>query len=241
MRYRRSESRTARAGRLRARRDTAHHRGAESDRLSDPAEGTRDRLSSRQPTPVAAQQPPARSVRDSQRGRAGDPRFFLRARISSRGHADPHRRDWRTERAILHGILRRRPRVPRADGTALRRSGGGGIREDLHLWPDISRREVEDSSSPHRVLDDRTGSGVERFERQHATSGGLCLLPRRALPRTPIRRARGDRARHGAARACETAVPPRGVRASHRNPTEEGQRHHLGAGPRRRRRIAARR
>ena len=41
---------------------------------------------------------PAGDRARAQRGRAGDPRFLLRARLSSRRHADPHGRDRRARR-----------------------------------------------------------------------------------------------------------------------------------------------
>ena len=151
----------------------------------------------------------ARDLRDPQRDRAGDSRFLLRARIPARRHADSHRRDRRAQRAVLDRILRRRQRLSRADRPALRRSGGGGVRKDLHVRPDVPRREVEDAPASDRVLDDRAGGRVQRLGRQHAAAGRLRLVPRAARARAARRRAEGARARHRAARAGEGAVPSR--------------------------------
>ena len=81
-------------------------------------------------------------------------------------------------------VLRRGHGVPRADGPAVRRSRGGGVRKDLHVRPDVPRREVEDAPPPHRILDDRARSRVERLGRQHAAAGGFRLVPRAAVSRT---------------------------------------------------------
>ena len=58
-RHRRSARRAARAGRIRDGRDRAHSHRPEPDRLSDSAEGARDRFPARPPALLAAQQPRA--------------------------------------------------------------------------------------------------------------------------------------------------------------------------------------
>ena len=79
----------------------------------------------------------------------------------------------------------------------------GGVREDLHLRPDVPRREVEDAPAPHRVLDDRARGGVERLGRQHAAAGGLRLVPRAARARAS--RARSSRSSSATSRSSSAS------------------------------------
>ena len=61
-RHRRSSRRAARAGRIRDGCDRAHDHRPEPDRLSDPAQGARDRFPARPPALLAAQQPRQRAI-----------------------------------------------------------------------------------------------------------------------------------------------------------------------------------
>src|SRR5207253_363646 len=71
------------------------------------------------------------------RGRPGDPRLLLRAALHPRGYADPQRGDRRARRdAVRHRVFRPRESLPRPNGTAVRRSRGGGARQGLLLRTD---------------------------------------------------------------------------------------------------------
>ena len=133
-------------------------------------------------------------------------------------------------RAVRDRVLRGRERVPRADRAALRRGRGRRVREDLHLRPDLPRREVEDAPPPHRVLDDRARGGVERLGRQHAAAGGVRLVPRAARARAPPGGAEGARARHDASSsACRPPFPRARLHRRGHARAEEGERRPSGA------------
>ena len=179
----------ARAGRLRARRDGSRRSSARARSTTRSSRRSTGSISCSTIGTSGCAAPRQRAIfADPQRDRAGDPRLLLRARLPSRRHADPHRGDRRAQRAVLDRVLRRRQRVPRADRPALRRGRGRGVREDLHVRPDLPRREVEDAPASHRVLDDRAGGGVERLGRQHAAAGGLRVVSRAARASSGARR-----------------------------------------------------
>jgi asparaginyl-tRNA synthetase len=50
------------------------------------------------------------------------------------------------------------------------------------------------AAAPHRVLDDRAGSRICRFSREHAAAGRLSRVPRAARPRAQARGTQGTRA-----------------------------------------------
>ena len=53
--------------------------------------------------------------------------------------------------------------------TTLRREvRSHGFRQDLCLWPDVSRRKIQDAQASDRVLDGRARSGLCRPRGQHA-------------------------------------------------------------------------
>ena len=45
--------------------------------------------------------------------------------------------------------------------------------QDLHVRPDVSRRELEHLAAPGRVLDGRAGNGLLRADRQHGPGRGV--------------------------------------------------------------------
>src|SRR5690606_25131918 len=80
-------------------------------------------------------------------------------------------------------------------------------RQDLLLRSDVSRGEVEDAATPHRVLDGRARGRVERQRREHGAAGAVRQLHRRARTRALPGGAEGARARYLEAGAGEAAVP----------------------------------
>src|SRR6059036_1847028 len=150
-------------------------------RLPDHAERARHRVPVRAPPPVAPEPAPGGDRAGAPRGRPGDPRLLLRAALHPRGYADPHRGDRRARRdAVRHRVFRPRESLPRPNGTAVRRSRGGGARQGLLLRTDVSSGKIEDPAPPDRVLDGRARSGVERLGCQHAAAGGVRFLHRHA-------------------------------------------------------------
>ena len=59
--------------------------------------------------------------------------------------------------------------LPDRERSAGSGSVGAGAVESLHLRSNVSRRELQHLAPRERVLDDRTGDGVLRFERQHGS------------------------------------------------------------------------
>ena len=62
-----------------------------------------------------------------------------------------------TTTSVSRGLLRRAG-FPDAVWAALHRSHGNGAGQGVQLWANVSCREIEDATPPHRVLDGRTGS-----------------------------------------------------------------------------------
>ena len=71
---------------------------------------------------------------------------------------------------------------------ARRRNLRDGAGQDLHVRPDVSRRELEHDAAPGRVLDGRAGGGVLRADGQH---GAGRAVPEADLPRRAGRLRRG--------------------------------------------------
>ena len=92
------------------------------------------------------------------RGRGTVSRHDARPR---RGYQKPRRQD------RLHQGLLRQAGVPHRERAASGRNVRLCSGQDLHLRPDLPRRELEHSAPPRRVLDDRTGNGLLRTHRQH--------------------------------------------------------------------------
>ena len=240
--HRRSARRAARAGRIRDRRDGPHRSSARArSTIRSSRRSTGSTSCSTTGTSGCAAIAQRAIFVDPERDRAGDPRFLLRARLPARRHADPHRGDRRAERTVRDRVLRRGERVPRADRPALWRGGGGGVREDLHLRPDVPRREVEDAPPPHRVLDDRAGGGVERLRRQHAAAGGLRLVSRAA--RASSVAPPSSRSSSATSRSSSSVKPPfhraRTTRTPSRSCRRKGSDDQVGRRSRRGRRSAA--
>ena len=160
-RHRRGQGGQARAGR---RRDPVHGLRAPlpDPGLPDHPQGARHGVPDGAPPPLAALQPPARGAAGAQRGRAGDPRLLLRARLHPHRLADPHRRRLRGDLDAVRDRLLRREGVPLAVRPALPRAGRGGVRQGLLLRPDLPRREVEDPPPPDGVLDGRARGRLPR-------------------------------------------------------------------------------
>ena len=215
----------------------------EPDRLSDPAEGARHRLPARQPALLAAQhRVSARSARSGTRSsrRSTTSSTSAASSASTRRFSPPRSASaagsFRTEYFDEGNAYLAQT------GPAVRRGGRGGVRKDLHLRPDLPRREIEDAPAPHRVLDDRAGGRVERLRRQHAPPGGLRLVPRAARARAPAAELAGARARHRASsrtsRRHSSALDYTDAVAL---VAEEGKRDEVGRRPGRRGRSADRR
>ena len=169
-----------------------------SDEYPDPAQGTRRRVPSGPPPPVAAVEAcSARGCRVRAEVEQGDPRLLLRARFRAHRHAHPDRRDRRVGGDALRDRLLRRAGVSGANGAALRRVRVSGLPQGLLLRADLPGREVEDAPPPDRILDDRARDGLRGFERQHGPAGGVRLLHRGAGARALPARAGGAGTRPG--------------------------------------------
>ena len=135
-----------------------------------------------------------------------DPRLLPGARLPLRPHADHHRQRLRRGGRTVPRHARIDPdKPPKAEGKTdytqdffgkpayLTVSGQLQVEsvrllagQGLHLRPDVPGRELEHPAAPRRVLDDRTGDGVLRPERQHG--------PGRGVPQADHRRRAGSTA-----------------------------------------------
>ena len=154
----------------------------------DHAQGARHGVPHGAPPPLAALQPPARGPAGAQRGRAGDPRLLLRARVHPHRLADPHPRRLRGDLDAVRDRLLRRQGLPLAVRPALPRAGRGGPRQGLLLRPHLPRREVEDPPPPDGVLDGRARGGLPGVRGALRARRGVRRLPRRRACSTARRR-----------------------------------------------------
>src|SRR5688572_2698207 len=224
------------SGRLRAHRDRPRDPGPLA-RLSHLAQGARDPVPLRAPASLAPEPEAGRHRPGPPRGDPGGSRLLRPARLHPCGHSDSHRvHRGGGRRAVRHRLLRPGQGLPGPDRPALRGGRGGGAGQDLLLRPHLPGREIEDPAPPDRVLDGRARSGLQRLRRQHAAPGRLRELPGGPGPGTRRRAAQGAGARHRATGEGGAPVSPDQLhrRGDPAQPARE--RHHLGTGPRRRRR-----
>ena len=220
-------------------RAARHERG-----LPDHPQRAWDDVPVRASTPVAPDPAAGRDRAGPPRGRAGDPRLLLPARLHPRRHADPDRGDRRGGgQPVRDRLLRPGQGVPRADGPALRarRPRRRSARSTA------SARRSAPRSRRRAAISPSSGWSSPRWRSTIPTPTCGCrktfvsyIVARGA--RTPQGGAEGAGAGHGAARArCVAPFP----RISYTDAVARAQRarlrHQVGRRPRRRRRDAARR
>ena len=150
----------ARAGRLRSGRIDAGG-SRRIARLSNHAEGTRRRLPPRPAPPLDPQPAAGRDPAGAARGRRRHSGLPQRSWVHPGGYAHLHAgRLRRYHYPVRRAVLRPRDGVSHSERSALQRSQRHGAGAGLLLRTDVSRREVEDTTPPDRVLDGRAGDGL---------------------------------------------------------------------------------
>ena len=68
--------------------------------------------------------------------------------------------------------------------------------KSVFVWANVSRGEIEDAASPHRILDGRARNCLCGTRRPDGSGRGIDQLRREALPRSAARGPAGNRPRH---------------------------------------------
>ena len=84
--------------------------------------------------------------------------FFDEQRLHAHRSADPHSGGLRRHEHAFSRRLFRRASLPHAIRPALHRSDGDGAGQSVFVRSNVSRGEIEDAASPHRILDGRAGN-----------------------------------------------------------------------------------
>ena len=138
----------------------------ESDALSHHAQRARHRLPDGASPSLGALAAPGGDSARARRNHQSRPRLFRRARLHADRPSHHHSRGLRRHQHAVPRRLLRRAGIPHAVGPALCRSNRDGAGQGLFLWPHVSRGEIEDSPSSHRILDGRARSRLRRTRRR---------------------------------------------------------------------------
>src|SRR5262249_33846478 len=109
----------------------------------------------------------ARALTGTERGHQSLSGLLRRAWFYPTRRADLHAGGMRRHHYVVSGRLFWRHGLPHPEWTALYGSWSHGLWQSLLLRPNLPGGEIQDPSSPHRVLDDRTRGGLLRSQRRY--------------------------------------------------------------------------